>query len=83
MEFYQHLRTLPLSKQGPAVLERAEKLLSESTSQNDDLLKAIESMLNLWTLRYSDPEDEPRAHKLLSQVYEKMGLTEKASSFKY
>ena len=82
MLFYQNLRKLPLSQQGLALLERAEQLLVESSSENDEILKAVESMLNLWTLRYSDPELEKRANKNLSLVYEKMGLAEKAGTFK-
>jgi len=81
MSFYQLLKKLPLSQQGPALLAQAEKLAYKATPRQDDLLKAIESMLNLWVLRYSDPQDEARANKIFSDIYRKMGVPEKAESF--
>lgn len=82
MAFYQELKTLPPSAQGTALLDRVEHLLQRAQPKNDSLLKAIESMLNLWVLRYSDASKEKEANSYFIVLYEKMGLKEKADNYR-
>lgn len=82
MAFYQELKKLPESEQGNAILQRVDELLDRAQPKHDSLLKGIESMLNLWVLRYSNPEKEKEANSYFIALYEKMGLAEKADNYR-
>lgn len=80
-DFYAQLKKLPTEEQAKAVLSQASLLTHKAGDTNHDLLKAAESLVNFWMLRYSDKENRGQADYLLQNIYEKMQEHDKARKF--
>ncbi len=71
-EFYQRLRVMNKEEQSNALLNQAEMLLENCDTENDDFIKAAESLLIYWTTKININEDRFKAQALLSRVQAKL-----------
>jgi len=78
--FFSLLKSKNKIEQGESILAKAEELIHHKNC-SDDLLKGAESLLNMYTLKYRNPENEERATRLLGSIYTKLGEEEKATRF--
>lgn len=67
-DFYQQLRSLPEDEQSQFVLLQAAHLSKMAGHQNLDMLKAAESLVNFWIVKYANSAEKGQADYLLQNI---------------
>lgn len=68
--FYKELRELPQEDQSRFVLLQAAHLTKLSDHSDEFLLKAAESLVNFWIMRYSNQAEKGQVDYLLNNIQE-------------
>lgn len=70
-DFYRILRELPKEEQSKLVLMQASKLTKIADHKDEDLLKAAESLINFWIIRYAtSASDKGKVDYLLNHIHQ-------------
>ncbi len=67
-DFYQQLRNLPEDDQSQFVLLQAARLSKVADHKDLDMLKAAESLVNFWIIKYSNKSEKGQADYLLENI---------------
>ncbi len=67
-DFYQQLRDLPEDEQSQFVLMQAARLSKVADHSDLDMLKAAESLVNFWIIKYSNSAEKGQADYLLENI---------------
>lgn len=80
-DFYRILRDLPMEEQSRLVLMQASRLTKIADHKDEDLLKAAESLINFWIIRYADSVSEKgKADYLLDHIHQTLKEINKAGN---
>ncbi len=67
-DFYKKLRDLPSDNQSRFVLLQAARLSTVADHNDLDMLKAAESLVNFWILKYANKAEKGQADYLLQNI---------------
>lgn len=67
-DFYTQLRNLPEEDQSKLVLMQAAMLSKVANHKDLDMLKAAESLVNFWIIKYSNSSEKGQADYLLENI---------------
>ncbi len=67
-DFYRMLRDLPEDDQSKFVLLQAARLSKNADHKDLDMLKAAESLVNFWIIKYSNSAEKGQADYLLENI---------------
>ncbi len=71
-DFYTKLREFPKEDQSRLVLLQAAQLTKIADLEDEDMLKAAESLVNFWILTYSNSSEKGQADYLLENIQRKL-----------